>query len=64
MSENAVELVQVGMRAAIRDVQEWVDANTPPAKFNLSERDLRAYLLAMLITAGGYDDLSDNSGQG
>jgi len=58
------------MRAAIRDVQEWVQANYglgSNAARVVDVNQLNAYLLAMLITAGAYDDLTDgepDDGQG
>jgi outer membrane biogenesis lipoprotein LolB len=53
-SDNNVTLVQIGMRAAIRDIQEWLD--TQPLMMTDSRLvdadDLQAYLLAMLFSAG------------
>jgi hypothetical protein len=50
--------VQVGMRAIIRDIQEWVVLNRWEEFPGLvvSADKLNAYLLALLITAGGFDD--------
>lgn len=60
---DAAHLVQLGMRAAIRDVQDWAEHNAqgggPEVDGVLDARGLRAYLLALLITAGAYDDLRD-----
>ncbi len=57
---SAERLVQIGMRAAIRDVQEWVTVNAWSGDSNdqavADADDLRAYLLAMLITADAYED--------
>jgi hypothetical protein len=65
MSESVVEhLVQIGMRSVIRDIQEYID--DPPFGIwqengikVLDADDLRAYLLACMITAGGYDELPE-----
>jgi hypothetical protein len=56
---SAQALVQIGMRAAVRDVIEYLDDNTFPQAPPLDENRLRAYLLGLLITAGAYDDLHD-----
>jgi hypothetical protein len=44
--------VQIGMRAVIADVQEWLVCRGRTVQAD----DLRAYLLALLVTAGAYDD--------
>lgn len=55
------QYMRQGMRTAIRDVQDWLaikqryNVDTVPAD------ELSAYLLALLITAGAYDDLSDDA---
>jgi hypothetical protein len=53
-SNNPVTLVQIGMRAAIRDVQEWLDQTESYQGDTrlISAEDLQAYLMAMLFTAG------------
>jgi hypothetical protein len=48
-----------GMRTAIRDVQDWVAIKQRYNMDTVPADELRAYLLALLITAGAYDDLSD-----
>ncbi len=55
--------MQIGMRAVIRDVQDYVDDNAPLGE-DIDSPRLRAYLLACLITAGGYDDPGDEWGYG
>lgn len=49
-------LVQIGMRAAIRDIQEYVDINTGDHGETIDARHLSAYLLAGLVVAGAYED--------
>lgn len=57
MSPHVAErLIQVGMRAVIRDIQDYLTEGA------LEADKLRAYLLAMLITAGAYDDGDDPFG--
>lgn len=48
-------LIEIGMRAVIRDVQEWIDYNSDRAG-RIDSKGLRAYLLAALITAGASED--------
>lgn len=55
MDEPQMYWVQSGMRTVIRDVQEWV-GEREAVDGRISVMQLRAYLLALLITAGGYDD--------
>lgn len=52
---DPAHLVELGMRAVVRDVQEWIDRNTGDAE-SIDSKQLRAYLLAALITAGGSED--------
>lgn len=52
----AQHLVQVGMRAVIRDLQEYVHERDMTGTINSHE--LRAYLLAQLIVAGAVDGQS------
>lgn len=65
MSMSSEQLVQIGMRAVIRDVQEVID-NFSYQYEGASDRcvdvkPLKAYLMSMLIAAGGYDiPASDN----
>lgn len=54
-------LVQIGMRAVIRDIQQWVDER-PGATETVNVNDLRAYLMACLITSGAYDNVDDPFG--
>lgn len=50
---DPMHLIQVGMRAVVRDIQDWIgDAET------IDARGLQAYLLAALITAGGFEDVA------
>lgn len=44
------------MRAVIRDIQEYVVANTAPMTGQIGSQRLLTYLYAMLITAGGFED--------
>lgn len=48
--------MRVGMLAAVRDIQDFVEGNTRPISGTLKTNDLRAYLYALLITAGGFED--------
>lgn len=64
MTRTAEQLVQLGMRAVIRDVQDYLDGHalTFPSHGDRTVTDvgvLKAYLLALLITAGAYEDLDD-----
>lgn len=52
----AEKLVQVGMRAVLRDIQDYVYDHDMTGTINSSE--LRAYLLAQLIIAGTFDGQS------
>lgn len=55
-------MIQLGMRAAIRDVQDWIEGNAwhnDGFELVLDAAPLKAYLLAMLITAGAFEDLHD-----
>jgi hypothetical protein len=53
-------LIQLGMRTAIRDVQDYLDCMQRHNQDTVDAKGLRAYLLALLITAGAYDDLADS----
>jgi hypothetical protein len=59
MHQSPLELVQVGMRAAIRDVQDYVHDQQDST---LDADRLNAYLLGLLITAGAYEDITDGEG--
>lgn len=63
MDTTTEKLVQIGMRAAIRDIQDYITVNNFSenhlAVLNLD--DLNAYLLAMLITTGLYEDIPDSA---
>lgn len=48
-------LIELGMRAVIRDVQEWI-AHHGDRDGYVEAKGLRAYLLAALITAGASED--------
>ncbi len=54
-------MIQLGMRAVIRDIQEFVNNSTWYEEDCevLGADALRAYLLACMITAGAYEDLHD-----
>lgn len=62
-------LVQIGMRAVARDIQDWIKGHcfSPDYCDNVPchcesvvlVEELKAYLLAVLITAGAYDDIHD-----
>ncbi len=63
MSEADRHLIQIGMRAVVRDLMDWIpDHEHPPDGLPtvVYVPELRAYLLAQLITAGAYDDLHDD----
>ncbi len=47
---------QIGMRIALRDIQDYVGAHTHPVTGQLDSLPLQAYLYALLITAGGFED--------
>lgn len=57
--EQAEKLIKLGIRTAVREMQEWIDHH--PAA---SDKALRAYLYAMLITADGFEDETDTDGEG
>jgi hypothetical protein len=46
-------LIQVGMRAVIRDIQEFIDGHRRGDTLEVAK--LESYLLACLITAGGFE---------
>ncbi len=58
--------VQQGMRSVIRDIMDFTNINSwsRDGQVLLDADELRAYLLALLITAGAYDDLTDDSTDG
>jgi hypothetical protein len=68
----AEHLVQIGMRAAVRDVIDYVQSTSwhdsgvdradNESNLVLDAQRLNAYLLALLITAGAYEDLNDGEG--
>lgn len=65
-SAEAERFVQVGMRAVIRDMQEFIRANrwtAPNDWVGVDVDELEAYLLTMLVTAGGYDEEPGSDGQ-
>lgn len=53
-TEENLRLVQIGMRAVIHDIRDFVEERKRAGSINVQE--LQAYLLGCLITAGGYDD--------
>ncbi len=54
------------MRSVIRDIMDFTNINSwsRDGQVLLDADELRAYLLALLITAGAYDDLTDDSTDG
>lgn len=52
--QHARHLVKMGMRAVIRDLQDWADARYDDS----TASELRAYLLTQLIVAGEFDGQS------
>jgi hypothetical protein len=56
MSYTPSHLIRIGMLAVIRDVQDYIESHSAVASDGLNLDDMRAYLLAQLILAGGYDD--------
>jgi hypothetical protein len=52
---TAETFVRVGMLAVIRDIQDWTEGHADHPRDCVDLNQLRGYLLACVITAGGYE---------
>lgn len=65
MTNQGEGLVAIGMRAVVRDLQDWVLEHAWRSRTGdvVDANLLSAYLLACLITSGAYDDADDPFGE-